>query len=83
MIHSGRSHSPARQGFTLVELAVVLLAIGLLTGAAWAAGSKVWQNYRVSNTVAEVMKVTQSIREYYMNAQAITAGDVTALLDTR
>lgn len=70
-----------RRGFTLTELAFVLVIVCLLLGAIWVAGQSVWDNYRVYLANEQMAKVTQNIREYYMNAQTLPAGTLTTTLD--
>jgi prepilin-type N-terminal cleavage/methylation domain-containing protein len=70
-----------RRGFTLVELAIALLVAGLILGAVWVAAGNVWSNYRLYRTNQELAKLTQNVREYYMNAQAVPALNITLTLD--
>lgn len=73
-------------GFTLTELAIVLLLVGLVISAVWVAADKVWDNYRVYRTLQQTTSVVQNIRDYAMNlpngAWTQVAGtDITAFLD--
>lgn len=80
----GRSFVPsARRGYTLTELAVVLLVVSVIFGAVWVAVGHAWGNFRVQHATQQLTTFTQNIRQYYMNAkQFAAAGPVTSSLDT-
>ncbi len=59
------------QGFTLTELAIVLLIAGTLFGGVWVAGESVWNSYRMHRSIQQITRLTQNVREYYMNGQAL------------
>jgi prepilin-type N-terminal cleavage/methylation domain-containing protein len=72
------------RGFTLTELAIVLLIVSFVIGAIWVAAEPTWDNYRASRAAQQVTKITQNIREYYMNAQKLpwaSGADITKRLD--
>ena len=56
-----------RKGFTLLELAIVLLAASAVIGALWVAGQAVWDNYRVYRVNQQITTAVQSIRDNYGN----------------
>lgn len=62
-----------RRGFTLMELAIVLLVASLILGAIWAAAQSAWEGYRVYRTTQQIARVVQNIRETYMAAANLTA----------
>ncbi|MDR3424115.1 MAG: hypothetical protein P4M13_03420 [Alphaproteobacteria bacterium] len=75
------------RGFTLTELAIVFGAMGAIIAAIWVAAGTVSDNNKAYLTAQQIGRVTQNIREYYMNAQGIppaacSGADVTAALDT-
>lgn len=55
------------RGFTLIETVIILIAIAIVSGGIWVAGQHVMENYRISRSLQQITKVTQNIREYYMN----------------
>ncbi len=71
-----------RQGFTLTEMAIVLLIAGVVLAAVWTAVQRGWDNYRFYRATQEFLKVTQNIREFYMGAANLpAAGNITVALD--
>lgn len=56
-----------RRGFTLLELTMVLMAVGFVTSAIWIAAEHVWDNYRVYRVNQQIQKTAQNIRDYYGN----------------
>jgi prepilin-type N-terminal cleavage/methylation domain-containing protein len=85
MIKSAFAETRAgRRGYTLIEIAIVLLIAAVVLGALWVAATHVWDNYRAERAAQQVTKIAQNIREYYMNAQNLPAAsgtDITATLD--
>lgn len=77
--------SKSRHGFTLTELAIVLIVVAIVIGAIWVAGQMVWNNYRVYRVNQQVMTVLQNVRDYYgtsMQALPFAAGtEITVNLD--
>ncbi len=71
------------RGFTLMELVIVLGAVGLLIGGVFVAARSVSNSNHINTTSQQVGQVAQNIREYYMNAQGIGAGcgDITGPID--
>jgi len=71
-----------RRGFTLTELAIVLLVAGAVVGAIWVAGGAVWSNYRIYRFSQQVITAVKNIRDQYANAVQLPAGpDITKTLD--
>jgi len=54
-----------RRGFTLTELAIVMMIVSLLMAAIWVAGDRVLNNYRAYRVNQQVALVAQNIRDYY------------------
>jgi hypothetical protein len=76
-------HKRKNRGFTLTELAIVLLGVSLVLGAVWVAGKRVWGNYQLYRTTQELLAVVQNIRDYYSNAQQLpNEGELTTQIDT-
>jgi len=85
-----------RRGFTLTELAIVLLAAGVLIGGIWVVAQQVWENYYTYRAGQQITSVVQNIRDYYAGAAYLPVGagspgnfkpssatgtDITALVD--
>ncbi len=60
-----------RRGFTLIELAIVLLVASIVVASIWAAASGVWTNYEFYRVNQQVMTVVQNVRNYYQGAAQI------------
>jgi len=58
----------ARRGFTLLELAIVLLLVTALVGAIMTAAERLWDNYRIYRVVQQVMNSVQNIRDNFSNS---------------
>ncbi len=54
-----------QRGFTLLETAIVLMIVSLITSAIWVAGDRVWNNYRVYRTEQQMIQVVNKMRDYY------------------
>ena len=52
------------RGFSLIELAVVLVVVGLLMGAI-IQGQKIWYNARMQRIVSDMQNYTQAFLLYY------------------
>lgn len=79
-----------RPGFTLLELAILLMVVGSVTGVIWVAGQHVLDNYRLYRANQQIALTVQNIRNYYGTTiqtwgtpgPGFTAGnDITATLD--
>lgn len=75
-----------RAGFTLMELALVLLIVVFLLGILWTTAENAWNNYRIYRTTQQIVRLTQNVREYYMNAQNLlflgpATTNITKILD--
>lgn len=57
--------SAHRQGLSLLELAIVLGVVGLISGAIWVAAAKSRQNQRISDAVALVNEIATNVRGVY------------------
>lgn len=74
-----------RRGFTLTELAIVMMIVSLIMGAIWVAGDRVLNNYRAYRVNQQVALVVQNIRDYYGSTiQTWPAGwaNITTTLDS-
>jgi len=54
-----------RHGFTMVELAIVLVGAGLVMGVIWSVAGSVWKAYQYRVMNDQILTVTQNIRTYY------------------
>lgn len=81
MMPRGLSRRPSCAGFTLTELAIVLMVVAFVTGAIWLIAARTWGNYRIAHTAQEITKLTQNIREFYMSSGSMVVGDDTVALD--
>lgn len=71
-----------RKGFTLTELAIVMLVVSAVMGVVWVAASKMWDNYRIYRFTQQMLTTVQNIRDQYLNARQLpAAGDITKTLD--
>lgn len=69
------------RGFTLMELALVLLLVTALISAIFTAGERVWDNYAVNRVMQEVMIVVQNVRSNYSNMTPVFGPPVFPLVD--
>ncbi len=53
------------KGFTLMELAIVMLATGLVLGVIWVAASAVWSNYKVYRVNQQISSLIRNVRDAY------------------
>lgn len=82
-IHQGNPHR-CRRGFTLMEIAIVLLALSVLISAIWVVGSRVWESYRVTHTIEETLSVVNNIRDANTGRQVWpSATDLTQTVDSQ
>jgi len=58
---------PAQKGFSLVEAAVVLGVIGIITGGIWIAASMVSESLKYSQISQNTLMMVQGIRQMYKN----------------
>lgn len=72
-----------RRGFTLLEMAMILMAVGLVTTAIWVGADKLWSNYRAYRVNQQTMRTVQNIRDFYGTTIQTwaAAGDITGTLD--
>jgi hypothetical protein len=69
-------------GFTLVEIAIVLVVAGLVISAVWVASETVWQNYRLSVVGQQIILTVQNIRASYTDALSLPGAAGTDLTET-
>lgn len=67
-----------RRGFTLVELSIVLVIIGLLIGGVLT-GQQIIRNARVTNAVSGIQAYQAQFQTYAQNYGALPGGDAAAL----
>lgn len=74
-----------KQGFTLLEIAVVMIISAFVVAAIWAAGSAVMRNGRVVDAVGQINQMSTSIRNIYTgrNFTGALDADVTATMITQ
>lgn len=82
--HTGSSlHRRVRQrGYSLVELAIVLGVVGLVSGGIWVLASRLQEMGRVRLTQQQMIVLHKNIRGYYQTRACVQAGDQTAILRT-
>ncbi len=73
----------SRQGFSLVEAAIVLGVVGLVIGGIWTAASTVRQNMQINKAVAGSMQLVEAYRRLYgpFGITAIPDGDAVLSAD--
>jgi prepilin-type N-terminal cleavage/methylation domain-containing protein len=69
-----RNSLSASRGFTLVELSVVLVVVGLIIGSVLV-GSSILQNSRVTATVNALQSVQSAVSTYNQNYNALPGDD--------
>lgn len=70
-------HNRLRQGFTLVELSIVLVIIGLIIGGVLT-GQQIIQNARITNTVNGIQAFQAQFQTYAQNYGAMPGDDAGA-----
>lgn len=85
MLKRAQTFSQKNQsGFTLTEVAIVLLLVAGVVSAIWVAADKVWANYRVYRVLQQVTSVVQNTRDYYNNRNQLAPAvntPITTVLD--
>lgn len=61
----------ARQGFSLLETAIVLAVAGLVLGGLWIAIGTVRDRSRLSQVVTDTAYVVQGVKDFYRNSPAV------------
>ena len=64
--------SKKRQGFSLIEAAIVLGVIGLVIGGIWIAASSMMENYRVQGMTKDIFVIASNVQKLMSNADANT-----------
>lgn len=54
-----------RQGFSLIEAAIVLALVGVVIGGIWAAASTVSESHRISDTLEGIASLLGNLRQNY------------------
>lgn len=82
--HTGTSlHRRVHQrGYSLVELAIVLGVVGLVSGGIWALASRLQEMGRMRLTQQQLIVLNKNIRGYYQTRSCVPAGDQTNTLRT-
>lgn len=68
------------QGFSLIELAIVLAIVGLLIAGIWLALSSTLKNNREKRTTQEIIQIVFNIRRLYENQTKTDGMDTTNLI---
>lgn len=77
-MHARSFHRAARKGFTLVELSIVLVIIGLIIGGVLT-GQQIIQNARINNAVNGIQAYQAQFQTYAQNYGALPGDDPSAL----
>lgn len=71
-----------RQGFSLIEAAIVLGIIGLVIGGIWVAAAAVIENKRFGDAQIGMLQIIDGLRQAYNNRAIANGTDLTALVAT-
>jgi hypothetical protein len=76
-----RDHAIAgRQGFNLIEAAIVLGIVGLVVAGVWVAASAAYESLKSQNTAKGLLAISQNLKNMYANIPTTTALDTMANL---
>jgi len=56
---NGSTHAPGQRGFTLIEMLLVILLIGVMVGIGTFAINSAWQRFRLESTAGNVRTFVQ------------------------
>jgi len=68
-------HKKNKKGFTLIELAIVLGALGFLLGGIWVIVGVVWDNYKFNRFKEDLFQTVQNVQTYYSQVGRIPGSD--------
>lgn len=66
-----------RNGFSLIETAIVLGVVGIVIGGIWVASASVMENKRIADTQEDVLQLVSNLRAKYrgFSLESLPAGD--------
>ena len=70
----------SKDGFNLIEAAIVLGIVGLVVGGIWAAASAAYENMRQQTASKNVLAFAQAIKNFYANSGVTTIATAEATL---
>lgn len=76
------AHRPARSGFSLIELLVVLVIVGMLAGVAWPSFREAVQRSRRADATSALTEIMQA-QERWRSNQPQYSGTLSDLIGTR
>lgn len=68
------SQQNKRQGFSLVESAIVLAVVGLVIGGIWVASAKFYEDYKVNKTVEGIFTIAHNVQNLVSFRDAAAIG---------
>lgn len=68
----GRKYRNEQDGFSLLELAIVLAVAGLIVTAIWIYAGRAYESAKAYNAARQIMELAQNIREHYQSRVTFT-----------